>query len=298
VAVDVISTPTPGRIVDLSSRAFVGIGSSIAIAGFNISGTGSKKVILRGVGPDLVPFVSTGTLVSPLLSLLDTANPANLITVNSGWQNAPSAPAGLWARVVAPSDASTSDFDQVGAFGLSPGSSDSAIKVTLPTGGYTAEVTGLSGGTGIALAEVYDADAGTSTTTLENISTRAFVGTGSSILIAGFVISGSTSQTVLIRASGPALNAFGVSDTLADPQVKLFGQTTNQISSTSGWGGASQIVTAAAAVGAFPWSSPSSNDSAVLITLPPGSYTAEAAGASGDTGVALIEVYVVPPTGQ
>jgi hypothetical protein len=54
------------------------------------------------------------------------------------------------------------------------------------------------------------------------------------------------------------------------------------------------IVSAAANVGAFPWTNTSSNDSAILATLPPGGYTAQVSGASGDTGVALVEVYEVP----
>ncbi len=119
------------------------------------------------------------------------------------------------------------------------------------------------------------------------------MGTGGNILIAGFAIGGSTARTVLIRASGPALVPFGVTGTLPDPQLQLFSGST-VLESNSAWGGNAQISSTAAAVGAFGWGSPGSDDSAILITLPPGAYTAQVAGASGDTGVALVEVYEVP----
>lgn len=133
-----------------------------------------------------------------------------------------------------------------------------------------------------------------------NLSARAQVGTGGGLLIAGFVVGGSTSRTVLLRASGPALSAapFNLAGTLADPELQLYlsnsdGSST-LLGSNAGWGGDSQVASAAASVGAFSWNNPSSNDSAILVTLPPSAYTAEVSGASGDTGVALVEVYEVP----
>ena len=133
---------------------------------------------------------------------------------------------------------------------------------------------------------------------LINISTRGQVGTGANILIAGFVVGGTTSKTVLIRASGPAIAAapFNVPGTLADPEVQLYGQGSPAplVATNAGWSGNAQIAAAAASVGAFAWSNPSSNDSALLVTLPPGAYTAQVSGVSGDSGVALVEVYDVP----
>ncbi|MGA2693986.1 MAG: hypothetical protein ABSF76_16605, partial [Opitutaceae bacterium] len=132
---------------------------------------------------------------------------------------------------------------------------------------------------------------------LINISARVEVGTGGNILIAGFVIGGTTSRTVLIRGSGPILKAFGLTGVLPDPQLSLFQSVNNAstlIETNTGWGGSAQIAAAAASVGAFSWGSSATPDSAILVTLPPGSYTAQVAGASGDTGVALVEVYEVP----
>lgn len=302
VALNVVGSLPPGHLVNLSSRAFVGTGANMMISGFVVSGSGSKQLILRGIGPGLASFGVSGTLIDPVLGLYDSANPANLITEDSGWLNPPTVPAGLWAGEITPSDSTAADFAQVGAFGLTNGSDDSAMKIVLPAGNYTCQITGaivdpIAGsatGTGVALAEIYDADTGFPTAQLVNISTRASVGTGSNVLIAGFVIEGSTSQTVLIRASGPALTPFGVPNPLPDPQLQIFNGNRNLVASSLGWGGNSLIASAAAAVGAFSWSNPASLDSAILVTLPPGSYTAEVSGQSGDTGVALIEVYAVP----
>ena len=191
----------------------------------------------------------------------------------------------------------------VGAFPWnSPTSHDSALFENLPGGNYTAQIAGQSNDTGVALVEVYDATP-TATYTpasprLVNLSTRVQVGSGVNILIAGFVIGGSTSKTVLVRASGPALATFGVSGTLPDPALKLYrenaDQTSTLLQTDSGWAGNAQIAATASRVGAFPWNRASSLDSAILVTLPPGAYTAQIAGASGDTGVALAEIYEVP----
>ena len=182
-----------------------------------------------------------------------------------------------------------------------PSSADSAIVTALPEGAYTAEVFGASGDTGVALAEVYDATPagayGASSPRLVNLSARVEVGTGGNVLIAGFVIGGSTGRTVLLRASGPAIAAapFDVPGTLHDPELLITNLASGAVVGTnSAWAGDPEISGTAASVGAFAWNDPSSLDSAILVTLPPGNYTATVEGAAGDTGVALVEVYEVP----
>jgi hypothetical protein len=148
---------------------------------------------------------------------------------------------------------------------------------------------------------MYDATPGgtyTATTPrLINISARVEVGTGASVLIAGFVIGGATSETVLIRASGPALDPFDLTGTLPDPMLSLYQSNSDGsntlLQSNTGWGGSPQIALTAANVGAFSWGTTATPDSAILVTLPPGAYTAEVAGSSGDSGIALVEVYEV-----
>jgi hypothetical protein len=164
-------------------------------------------------------------------------------------------------------------------------------------GSYTCQVTNTAGSIESAAATL-TVDAAAATPRLLNISTRGLVGTGANSLIAGFVIGGTTSRTVLIRASGPAIAAapFNVTGTLPDPQLQLFGQgnPAPMIGANAGWGGNPQVSAVAATVGAFAWTSPASLDSALLVSLPPGPYTAQVSGVKGDSGVALIEVYDVP----
>jgi hypothetical protein len=135
---------------------------------------------------------------------------------------------------------------------------------------------------------------------LISISARAFVGTGGNILIGGFYVVGTTSRTVLIQAIGPALTALGVTGALPDPELALHAQINNVdtvLYSNTGWstntGSAAQTVLLNAAATAFatPVLTVGSADSELLLTLPPGGYTAEVAGASGDQGVALCAIY-------
>ena len=129
---------------------------------------------------------------------------------------------------------------------------------------------------------------------LINVSARAQVNTGDDVLIAGFAIAGSTSKTVLIRATGPALAGFGVPGTLVDPKLELVSSSGVTISESDNWSGSAAVTFAAGKVGAFPIADLQSKDAALVVTLPPGGYTAKVTGADGGTGVALIEVYEVP----
>jgi hypothetical protein len=289
----VSATSDVGRLINLSCRATVGTGANLLIAGFVTGGqgtTGAEPLLLRASGPALVPFGVSGTLPDPELRLyqVGAAGASTLVATNLAWAGSPAVAAAAAL---------------VGAFPWASASShDSAITESLQTGAYTAQVAGESDDSGVALVEVYDLTAASAYTAssprLINISARVQVGTGGNILIAGFVVGGSTSKTVLVRASGPALVPFGVSGTLADPALNLYrsisGQTSTLVATNAGWEGNSQVASEAARVGAFSWGSSATPDSAILITLPPGSYTAQVVGASGDSGVALVEVYEVP----
>jgi hypothetical protein len=289
----VSGTPDIGRLVNLSCRATVGTGANLLIAGFVVGGqgtAGSESVLIRASGPALVPFAVPGTLPDPQLQLFQSqpGGASTLLETNNGWAG---------STEVASAAAS------VGAFPWTSASShDSAITTSLSNGSYTAQVAGQSNDSGVALVEVYGLPPtgpfNPSFPRLVNLSARVQVGTGGNILIAGFVVGGSTSKTVLIRASGPALAPFGVSGILADPSLKLYRSNADQSSTlletNTGWTGNAQVSAESARVGAFSWGTASTPDSAILVTLPPGNYTAQVAGASGDTGVALAEVYEVP----
>jgi sugar lactone lactonase YvrE len=276
------SSTDVGRLINISCRSQVGTGANILISGFVVGGAGtagSEPLLVRASGPALAAFDVAGLLPDPELQIFSGMV---VLGTNMGW--------GGNAAIASAASA-------VGAFPwTSPSSDDSALLESLSPGAYTAQISGQSGDTGVALVEVYDNTPSHTAASprLINISARTQVGTGGSILIAGFVIGGSTSRTVLIRASGPALAAFNVAGTLPDPELQLYAGSSSLLAANDGWGGDPVIAAAAASVNAFAWTSPTSNDSALLVTLAPGAYTAQVSGASGDTGVALIEVYEVP----
>jgi hypothetical protein len=283
--IGIVATSDPGHLSNLSARAEVGTGGNIIFGGFAIGGAaGQLPVLIRGSGPALVQFSVPGTLPDPQLQLFSSAGA--VLDTNDGWAGNTTISATAAA---------------VGAFTWnSPTSHDSALDLTLASGSYTAQIAGQSGDTGDALVEIYDASAAGSftagATRLTNLSARVDVGTGANVLEAGFVIAGDSALTVLIRASGPAIAVapFDVPGTLPDPQLTLQNPATGAVYAQNiSWNGDSEISSTAASVGAFGWTVPTSHDSALLITLPPGNYTAAAAGTSGDTGVAIVEVYEV-----
>jgi sugar lactone lactonase YvrE len=281
-ALTVGAASTFSRLTNVSCRSQVGTGTGFLILGFAVGGagtSGSEPLLIRASGPALAEFDVAGTLPDPNLEFFTGAVPT---ATDFGWAGN--------AQV-------TAVAASVGAFPWTNTSSlDSALIENAAPGAYTAQINGRSGDTGVALAEIFDtAPAGTYTPSsprLVNISARAEVSTSGGVLIAGFVISGTAAKTVLIRASGPALSPY-LSGTLVDPELQVYSASDALLGSNFGWGGDPEIAAEAASVGAFPWTSATSEDSAVLITLPPGSYTTEVAGASGDSGIALLEVYEI-----
>ncbi|HZZ19371.1 MAG TPA: family 43 glycosylhydrolase [Opitutaceae bacterium] len=287
--VGIIQASTPTRMVNISARAEVGTGPSIIFGGFAVGGGGAPgtvRLLIRGSGPAIAaaPFNVPATLPDPQLRLFDSGGSPIPGDLNTGWAGN--------TEVI-------SDSSAVGAFKWNdPASHDAALDLALATGPYTAQISGENADTGVSLMEVYDATPdgafNSSSPRLVNLSARVLAGSGPNALFAGFVIKGTAAMTVLIRASGPALAPFGVSGVLPDPQLTLQNQATGAvIAANTGWAGNAAVSDAAGNVGAFRWNDPASRDSALLITLPPGNYTAEVAGAGGDSGIILVEVYEV-----
>ena len=287
----VVSASSPGYLVNLSARANVGVGNNLLIGGFRAGGAGTKHLLVRGAGPAL-GFALSGYLTTPQLTLLD--NNGLVIASNLAWANAPTA--GPSAATDSPMVAPASLMNNLGAYPYQAGSADTAMVVTAPTGNSTAQVAGVGGTAGIGLVEFYDADTVSSPSArLINLSARANVGTGNNVLIGGFAIGGNTADTVLIRAVGPGLADTVPSlagSTLSQPILTLFSGG-NPIFSNTGWGGDPTIASTFTTVGAFSLN-PAHADSALLVTLPPGNYTAQVSGLNGGTGIALVEIYEVP----
>jgi outer membrane protein assembly factor BamB len=287
-AVVTVEQPISGRLVNLSVRTSAGTGAQTLTVGFVVGAGPAKPLLVRGIGPGLTPFGVASVLTDPQVQLFTPSTAAPLAT-NDNWGG---------------SSALATSFASVGAFALTPASLDAALLRSLPSGSYSVQISGATAETGIALAELYDTDptpTGAQTlvavSRLLNVSARAQVGTASGILIAGFTLSGNLPKTVLVRAIGPGLSQFGLTDILADPRLELY-RDTAQLNANDNWGattgGTAALANAFLAVGAFALPSSASRDAVLLVTLPPGSYTAQVSGVNNTTGVALVEVYEVP----
>jgi hypothetical protein len=168
------------------------------------------------------------------------------------------------------------------------------LVTTLEPGAYTAPVTSVDGGAGVALIEVYDADA--STPGLKNLSTRARVAPGAGVVIPGVVIAGENARTVLVRAVGPGLAGFGVAGTLARPNLVVMSGD-QAVAANAGWESSpdpAALSAAAVRVGAFALQSGRA-DAALIATLPPGAWTIQLSGSDGGSGVVLVEIYDASP---
>lgn len=270
-------TVKSSRLANLSTRGLVPTGGALT-PGFTVRGTGAKSLVIRAVGPTLSLFGIGSALTEATLDVI--AADSSIVASNSNWSS---------------SAAIDSAFARVGAFPLAAGSRDAAVQASLAPQAYTVRVSPtVSGASGVTLAEIYDADPATAATRLTNLSTLGFVGTGDNALTAGFVITGSASKRLLIRAIGPGLAPFGVGDRLADPQLSLVPLGGLPIASNDDWPDLPSVQSAFAAAGAFALSS-GSKDAALVITLEPGGYTVVVSGANATTGNALVEIYDLDP---
>lgn len=271
VNVEVITT----RLINLSARGDIDKDRTL-IVGFVTAGSASKQLLVRGIGPALEPLRVSEPLRQLQLTLFDSH--PRIVDSNSKW-------GGTAPLITA--------FASTGAFGLPTDSNDAALSLRLPGGLYSAQLAGVGGSAGIGLAEIYDADGTTSAPRLINLSARGFAGTGDRVLIAGFVIAGNRPGKILLRGIGPTLSSYAVSGVLAKPQLMLFDAAGKAIAHNVGWGGGAEMTEAFAQAGAFELPA-NSRDSALLVTLPAGGYTAVLSGEAGSSGIALVEIYEVP----
>jgi Trk-type K+ transport system membrane component len=308
--------PTPSKLANISTRSLVLTGPNAAVGGFIIGGTGTKQVLIRGFGPTLSSFGVAGALGNPTLDLEwdDDGNPntpAILVLTNNDWGTAlGSCPAPV-VSCGTPQDILDTGMSADSYAPSNPNRGlDSALLLALPSGTYTARMSGVGGGTGVGLIGLDDVDAST-TATLINISTRAFVGTGSNVVVGGFIVSGAIKQ-LLLRGFGPTLADFGVAGALANPTLELeWDDDSNPntpailILTNNNWGtalgscpapvlacGTPQDIfdTGMSADSYAPTNPNRALDAALLLTLPPGTYTARLSGVGGGTGVGLIGV--------
>jgi hypothetical protein len=245
-------------------------GDTVGIGGFIVTGSAPKHVMLRAVGPSLAQAGVPDALADPVLEL---HGPSGFVTiVNDNW---------------------TDDQEiTIASTGLAPTNNfEAAIDATLAPGSYTAIVKGKGNTSGVALVEVYDIDQSVFAK-LANMSTRAMVGTGDDIVIAGFILGGGSppqaGDRIVVRGIGPSLAAVGVANALADPKLELRDSDGALLASNNDWRDDSAQAAELTAANL----SPTNNlESGIATTLPPGLYTALLSGVNNSAGIGLVEVY-------
>jgi hypothetical protein len=241
-------------------------GDNVGIGGFIVTGSAPKHVLLRAIGPSITGV--PGVLADPVLEL---HRPGLGTITDDNWRDDPLQEAAILATGLAPTN-----------------NLESAIDTTLNPGAYTAVVRGKNNTSGIALIEVYDLSQAV-LAKLANISTRAFVGTGNDIVIAGFILGNNNgNDRIVVRGLGPSLTALGVANALANPTLELRDSNGVVLVANNDW----QDNPAQAAELTAAGLAPSNNlETGIAATIPPGLYTALLAGQSNGTGVGIVEIY-------
>jgi glucose/arabinose dehydrogenase len=268
----IIPIPATPALLNLSTRARVEADSAgSAIAGFILTGSEAKTVVLRAVGPSLMVSGQPvpGRLLNPTLSLRDE-NGVQL-DANDDWMTG--------ART-----------QELMNFGLAPTDPrESALVATLLPGAYTAIMQGVNATTGIGLVELFDADQ-SAASNAANLSTRGRVQSGDNVMIGGLIIGGTGTQRVICRAIGPSLAGRGVNGSLQDPTLELVDASGTRIRFNDNWRSDQEAEIMVSGV-------PPTNDaeSALIETLSPGHYTAIMRSADSSIGVGLVEIYRLNP---
>jgi hypothetical protein len=266
------ANPAP-NLVNLSTRAFVGTGNNVVIGGFIIQGSQPATVVLRGIGNSLPALGITDALADTLIELHRADG--TMISMSDDWID------DSWASTIA-------------SYHLDPtNSQESAILATLNPGSYTVVLKSFDNGdgklTGTGLIELYDLH--TTGGRAGNISTRGPVTSGDHVLIGGFIVGGSQNKDVVVRAIGPSLASVGVTGALSDPMVELRNSSGALLASNDNW----QSGPNAAQIQSEGLAPTQPAESALQVTLSPGSYTAIVSGANGATGIGLVEIYDLSP---
>jgi hypothetical protein len=181
------------------------------------------------------------------------------------------------------------DTDQAAIFATGhapPNAFEPAILRTLAPGNYTAVVRGKNASTGVALVEAYDVDQN-ATTRFTNISTRGFVDSVN-VIIGGFIVSGNSTEKVIVRALGPTLTQFSVPDVLADPTLEVRDASGNLLAANDNWHDTQQ-----AEIQASGRAPQNATEPAIIISCPPGNITAIVRGKNNTSGNTLVEVYAL-----
>jgi hypothetical protein len=274
-----VPTYAAGHYIGLATRGIIGNGDNAMIGGFIISGTTSKKVMVRAVGPSLASQGVTGVATNPKLGLFNYQSSSWVqVAQNDDWVNDPNQ-AELGASQYRPSSY------------VEPG-----FIVTLSPGPYTAIIQPQDGVQGVGMVEIYEMP-DTGDAKMVDVATRALVGVVNNALFGGFIIDCPAGQTksVLLRGIGPSLAAQGVPNALQDPVFRVYNMNVSPaviIGTSDDW--ATEDTAARVANQSYVPSSP--REAATVIDLPAGIYTIILEPKDGVPGIGMVEVYELPDT--
>jgi CSLREA domain-containing protein len=278
-------TPTPGLVANVSTRLPVGTGDNVLIGGFTVEGPAgsAKTIIVRAIGPSLAAFGIADALPNPTLEIHDANNNNAIVASNDDW------------RVTQPGGLITADQSaEISASGFAPGNDlESAIIANLPPGSYTAVVRGAGNSVGTGVVDAFDLSPASSAS-LVNVATRGLIQPADKLMIAGFITENGSVRAV-IRAIGPSLAAFGITNALPDTTLQLRDANGALVIENDDWkirssdGGSQQ-----AEIEATGLQPTDDKEAAVVTTLPPGEYTAQVRGKPETTGTGVVQVYFLP----
>jgi len=262
-----LPNPPPGstsqQVLNVSTRASAGVDENVIVGGFIVSGDRVKRVVLRALGPSVGQDGVNGVLADPVISLYDSGG------------------------VLMESNDNRLDLGGVINPLLPSNPSESYLTAILPPASYTAIVEGVDGTSGVALVEIYDLEPGVSR--IANISARGHIASANDVMVGGYIVGSGDPTKVIVRALGPSLAAFGVTNPLPNPLLSIYNSDGTLIASNDDWR-STQAQEIQATI-------PPTDDleSAIVATLAPGAYTATVRDATQSTGTGLFEVYNLEP---
>jgi hypothetical protein len=269
-----LPTPTPGLVSNVSTRLPVGSGDNVLIEGFIIQGPNgsTKKIMIRAIGPSLVPFGIPDGLANPTLEIRDASN--TLVASNNDWGTTQ-----VGGIIIGDQSA------EIAGSGLAPANNlESAIIANLAPGSYTAVVRGVNDTVGTGVVDAYDLSPA-SPARLANIATRGLIQPGDKLMIAGFIIQNAPVRAV-VRAIGPSLSAFGINNALLDTTLQLRDQNGVIVRENDDW--QSDQKQELEATGLQP---SDAREAAALATIQPGQYTVQVRGKPEATGIGVVQVF-------
>jgi len=244
------------------------------IEGFIVQGPpgSTKKILIRAIGPSLIPFGIADAVADPTLDIFNAANVK--VAGNDNWKT--TQVGGLITG---------DQVAEITASQVAPGNDkESAIIANLAPGSYTAVVRGAGNTVGTGVVDAYDLSAA-SPAKLANIATRGLIQPGDKLMIAGFIVQNGSVKAV-VRAIGPSLTPFGITNALPDTTLQLRNQNGVIVRENDDWKTDQQQELESTGL------APTNDlEAALVVTIPPGQYTAQVRGKPESTGTGVVQVY-------